>query len=55
MGLGLMSPASSLKKRGRKSHLSLAKERARLDVAVSRQSSIIWALKAIDAWDGLLP
>lgn len=55
MGLGLISPASSPKKRDRKSHLSLEKEHARLDVVVGRQSSIIQALRAIDAQDGLLP
>lgn len=55
MGLGLMSLAMSQKKRGRKSLLSMAKDRASLDVAVGRQTSIIWALRANDTQDGLRP
>lgn len=50
-----MSSVSSPKKRGRKSHLSLAKERARLDVVFGRQSSIIRALRAKDAQEGTSP
>lgn len=54
-GLGLMSMVSSPEKRGRKSHLSLAKEQARLDVAFGRQSSIIRALREKDALERTSP
>lgn len=54
-GLGLMSPVSSPKKRGRKSLLTLAKERARLDIASGRQSSIIRTLREKDAQEGISP
>lgn len=55
MGLGLLSPAVCQKKRGRRSLLSLAKDRARLDLAAGRQSSIFRALRANEARDGLRP
>ena len=55
MGLGMMSPTACQKKRGKNSLLSMAKDRARLDVVAGRQTSIIRALRENDARDGLRP
>lgn len=53
-GKGLPELASSVggKGRGRKSHLSKAKERAKVDVVMGTQASIEWALRAVQAHDG---
>lgn len=55
MGIGLLSLEVCNKKRGRRSLLSVAQERARLDIAVGRQSSILQALRANDAREDIRP
>lgn len=49
-GLGnSMSVPMTSRGRGRKSHLSIAQDRAKMDMAFGKQSSIEWALRALKA------
>jgi hypothetical protein len=53
-GLGSLTQTHSLGKgRGHKSHLYLAQDRARIDLASGRQSSIEWALREKPPLDGV--
>jgi hypothetical protein len=55
-GLGSIPRTASVGKgRGRKSHLYLAQDRARIDLATGRQSSIEWALREKPPLEGVSP
>lgn len=53
VGLGPQTTIPSPKKQGGKSHLNLAQERAKQDIASGKQSSIFRALRARDAQVGV--
>ena len=51
-GLSVVANGAGGKGRGRKSFLSKAQDRAKVDVVMGKQSSIEWALREVKAQDG---